>query len=350
MTVADMFTKEVVHLHGFPASIVSDRDRIFMSHFWRELFKVQGTDLRRSTAYHPQSDGQTEIVNKALETYLRCFVGGQPKSWAKWLPWAEYSYNSSPHMSTKFTPFKIVYGRDPPPLLRMPQGQTAVNSLEEILRERDFILYDLHMNLLRAQQRMKSYADLKRREEVFNVGEMVYLKLQPYRQRSLAKRPFEKLAAKFYGPFEVVKKIGLVAYELKLPSTSKLHPVFHVSQLRRAMGLIPASPTIPEQLNSELELVVEPEQLLGVRRGGSNQTGPLEALLKWKKLPDYEATWEDVEMINERFPDFHLEDKVLNWEGSNVIHGTVGSGKLQMYTRRKKRDKSIKDKMGISQA
>lgn len=98
------------------------------------------------------------------------------------------------------------------------------------------------------------------------------------------------LAARFYGPFEIVKKIGHVAYELRLPPSSKLHPVFHVSQLRRAIRLIPASPTISEQLNTELELVVEPEQLLG-ERSGSDQTENLEALIKWKKLPDYEATW-----------------------------------------------------------
>lgn len=110
-----------------------------------------------------------------------------------------------------------------------------VNSIDELLQERDAIIDDLHINLLRAQQRMKANADLKRRDEQFQVGEMVFLKLQPYRQRSLAKRPYEKLAARFYGPYEVVEKVGQVAYRLKLPETSKIHPVFHVSQLRRAI-------------------------------------------------------------------------------------------------------------------
>lgn len=151
--------KEIVRLHGFPASIVSDRDMIFLSLFWEELFKLQGTELRRSTAYHPQSDGQTEIVNKALETYLRCFVGEQPRTWAKWLPWAEFSYNTSPHMTTKLTPFKVLYGRDPPSLLRMGHGQTPVNSVEELLCERDAILDELHLQMLKAQQVMKLNAD-----------------------------------------------------------------------------------------------------------------------------------------------------------------------------------------------
>lgn len=84
-SVAAVFTKEVVRLHGFPASITSDRNRIFLGTFWRELFKLQGNALKRSTSYHPQTDGQSEIVNKSLETYFRCYLGSKPKSWAKWL-------------------------------------------------------------------------------------------------------------------------------------------------------------------------------------------------------------------------------------------------------------------------
>lgn len=151
VSVAEVFMREIVILHGFPASIVSDRDRIFMSIFWKEIFKLHGAELKRSTSYHPQIDGQTEIVNKALETYLRCFMGGQPRTWAKWLHWAEYSYNTSPHLSTKFAPFQVVYAREPPSLIRIGRGQTVVNSLDEMLQERDAILDDLHVNLMRAQ-------------------------------------------------------------------------------------------------------------------------------------------------------------------------------------------------------
>jgi hypothetical protein len=135
--VAEVFMKEVVRLHGIPLSIVSDRDPIFMSNFWQELFKMQGTHLKMSSAYHPESDGQTEVVNRCLETYLRCFVGDQPKTWMHWLAWAEFWFNTSYHASTEKTPFEIVYGRKPPVITRWIQGETRVEAVQRELIDRD---------------------------------------------------------------------------------------------------------------------------------------------------------------------------------------------------------------------
>lgn len=105
LTVAKAFVEFVVKLHGIPKSIVSDRDKIFLSNFWKSLFDLQGTTLRMSSSYHPQMDGQTEVVNRVLEQYLRCFTHGQPSKWSEWLVWVEYSYNTSTHSSTGFSPF-----------------------------------------------------------------------------------------------------------------------------------------------------------------------------------------------------------------------------------------------------
>ena len=161
-SIAAVFVREVVKLHGIPRSIVSDRDKIFLSLFWKELFKLQGTALKQSTAYHPQSDGQTEVVNRCLETYLRCFVSSKPSQWMKWLPWAEYWYNTSFHSAAGMTPFKAVYQRDPPPLIRFEYNSTKVAEVEQNLKDRDAVLELLKQNLQRAQQKMKHQADKKK--------------------------------------------------------------------------------------------------------------------------------------------------------------------------------------------
>ena len=317
-TVAAIFVREVIKLHGIPNSIISDRDRIFLSHFWKELFKLQGSTLKRSTAYHPQSDGQSEVVNRCLETYLRCFASEQPRNWARWLPWAEYWYNTSPHASTHCTPFRALYGRDPPRLIRYERGTATVSAVDQQLEDRDAILDDLRMHLLRSQQKMKVYADASRHHAEFQPGEMVYLKLRPYRQQSLAKRRFEKLAARYYGPYKVIERVGSVAYRLELPATAAIHPVFHISQLRPARGQTLSSAALPPQLTADLEMEVEPDTLLAVRPKARGNPNEVEVLLKWKNLPEFEATWEDFYMIQQRFPSFHLEDKVKVWAGGNV--------------------------------
>ncbi|PKU83997.1 putative mitochondrial protein [Dendrobium catenatum] len=130
VTVASTFIREVIKLYGVPEAIVLNRDNVFLSHFWRELFRLQGIVLKRSTAYLPQTDGQTEVVNRSLETYLRCFVSETPKLWAKWLSWAEYWYNTSFHSASQMTPFNVLDGRDPPHLVHFGSSSTPVSSVE----------------------------------------------------------------------------------------------------------------------------------------------------------------------------------------------------------------------------
>lgn len=197
------------------------------------------------------------------------------------------------------------------------KGATSVSALDEQLQERDLILQELKAQLLLAQAKMKITADAKRREVQFQEGDLVYLKVRPYRRKTLAARPNEKLAPKFYGHFAVEKKIGLVAYKLALPPTCNIHPIFHVYQLRKVEGGVQAVNEVPKQLNEKLEMLVEPEALLGIRpRVGSNIKG-LDVLIQWKGLLPLEATWESYEMMRQQFPLFHLEDKVNLMGGCN---------------------------------
>jgi hypothetical protein len=159
---------------------------------------------------------------------LRCFSLSRPTQWSSWLPWAEYWYNTSWHASIKLTPYEAVYGVPPPRLLTYVPGTTQVDSIEEVFRTRQQILALLQHNLQQAQQRMKKYSDLKCTERSFEVGQMVYLRLQPYKQSSVATRRNLKLSPRFYGPFTIIRKIGDVSYELDLPPTSRTHLVFHV--------------------------------------------------------------------------------------------------------------------------
>jgi hypothetical protein len=230
--VARVFVDSVVKLHGVPLTLVSDRDKIFTSAFWRELFKILGTRLQFSTAYHPQTDGQTERVNQCLEMYLRCMVSDCPKQWRKWLPLAELWYNSNYHSSLGCSPFKALYGADPN-LGAMPVDTANLSSsVTEFLAERNAQLESLKQHLESAQVRMKSNADKHRAERSFQVGELVLLKLQSYTMSSVANRPYPKLAFKFFGPYRVLQKIGSVAYKLELPADSQVHPIFYVSQLK----------------------------------------------------------------------------------------------------------------------
>lgn len=175
--VVQVFMTQVFKLHGLLESIISDRDTTFTSTFWMEIFKLQGTKLSYSTAYHPQTDGQSKIVNKYLENYLRCFMGDRPKDWSQWVPLAEWWYSTNFHASSKLIPYEIVYGQLPPKLLPYEVGTTQVVAVDMVLCTREQTLQLLKENLLNAQHRMKHYSGLKRSERAFKVGDWVYLRL-----------------------------------------------------------------------------------------------------------------------------------------------------------------------------
>jgi hypothetical protein len=131
--VAQLFMDQVFKLHGMMHSIVSDHDPTFIRNFWQELFKLQGTQFHLSIAYHPQTDGQTKVVNKCLETYLRCFASEKQHQWAQWIPLSEWWYNTSYHTATHMTPFEVVYGHKPPSVLSYLLGTSKVQAIDQTL-------------------------------------------------------------------------------------------------------------------------------------------------------------------------------------------------------------------------
>jgi hypothetical protein len=213
-SIAQLFLDNIVKLHGLPQSIVTDRDTIFVSQFWKTLFKLYKVNLKLSTAYHPQTDGQSERVNQCLEMYLRCAVHDSPKSWKSWLSLAEIWYNSSLHSALGCSPFKALYGYEPN-LGAVPTITPDVApSVADIIAHREKHLQSLKENLAKAQNRMKQLADEKRQDYSFSVGDQVLLKLQPYTQSTVASRPYPKLSYKYYGPYTILERMGvlLIAY------------------------------------------------------------------------------------------------------------------------------------------
>lgn len=160
-----------------------------------------GVKLHMSTSYHSQTDGQTERLNRCLESYLRAMVFSKPKQWVQWLPLVEWWYNTNHHSSLKTTRFQALYGFAPPqiPLGSLPQP--AQSQVGACIAQKQRMLQHLKDNLTQAQARMKFYANRNRSHRVLSVGDWVYLKLQPYRQALVAVRKNLKLSARFYGPY-----------------------------------------------------------------------------------------------------------------------------------------------------
>jgi hypothetical protein len=194
--VAEMFMSNIIKLHGPPSVITTDKDAIFTSKLWQELFHSMKISLHFSTAYHPETDGQTERVNQCLEQYLRCMAFSEPKKWADWLPTAEWWYNCSYHTTIKMSPFQALYEYPSPFLTELRLLEIVSVEAHATLSDKENMLKVLQQNLALAQHDMKKFADPKRIVRSFNLGDMVYLKMQPHREHALGSENPLKLASK----------------------------------------------------------------------------------------------------------------------------------------------------------
>jgi len=227
---AQLFLNNVVRLHGLPTEIVSDRGSQFISQFWKKLCEKLGIKRAMSTAFHPQSDGQTERMNRVLEEMLRHYISPTCDDWDEFLFAAEFAVNNTVNASTKFTPFYMNYGEHPltPMSVEIPITN-RVNDAEVIAARISDMVKRARQHLLDAQSRQKKYADQKRRPCTLKVGDEVLLSTKNI---ELKVQKNTKLLPRFVGPFKITRAVGPVAFELDLPAGCKVHKVFHASLLK----------------------------------------------------------------------------------------------------------------------
>ena len=302
----------VYKLHGLPDDIVSDRDKLFTSEFWRELCRLLKTKQRMSTAFHPQTDGQTERANRTLQEVLRHSVSSMQDDWDTMLGGVELAINSAYHRVIDSSPFMLNYGMEPklPLNQNLPARDIAGTNPERSVdnaettdigrvpaaRKLHGKLAEMHaaarQHLAAAQLRQKQYADQKRREVNFSVGEQVLLSTKYFKLQG-PRGGTSKLLPKYVGPFKVSENIGPVACRLELPPHWKVHPVFHVSLLKtyhRSGRYQP--PPVPVEIEGALEYEVERVIDHRWRFFGKARRAAREFLVQWRGYPHEYDTWE----------------------------------------------------------
>jgi transposase InsO family protein len=293
---AQLFIDNVFKLHGLPQSIVTDRDTRFVSHFWRSLFGLLGIQLKPSTAYHPQTDGQTERTNRTLEQMLRNYINYKQNNWDSFLSLVEFAYNSAEQSSIGVSPFYCDLGRQPhtADTLMVKQDfkdKTHVHSTATLMDELNDTMLKAREAMSKAQEQQTKYADQHRRDATYQVGDWVLLSSANITADFEKNRPTRKLAPRFIGPFQISEIISPVNYKLDLQGQLDIHPVFHVSLLK------PYKRNPPEFEGREIArpppVIVEGEKEYEVekildKRVHRRRT---EYLVKWRGYDQFESTW-----------------------------------------------------------
>ena len=285
---AELFFNNIVRLHGIPKSTISDRGSLFTSNFWKALCKLLGVDSVLSSAYHPETDGQTERTNRVIGDMLRTYADHAPKQWDKYLTAAEFAINNAVNRSTDQSPFYLNYGRHPstPVMRQMDATVPAAVDTSTTLTQR---ITDAKACLEAAQQRSEAYANTGRRDVTFSPGEHVLLSTKNLNK--YVKGP-KKLLPKWIGPFVVDKMIGNAAVRLQLPAAYKMHNVFHVSLVKpyKFTGTVqPPPPPVywdDEGVSYEVERILDHKDV----KIGSKLTR--QYLVKWKDFPPEHNSWE----------------------------------------------------------
>ncbi|KAJ0454022.1 putative nucleotidyltransferase, Ribonuclease H [Helianthus annuus] len=230
--IANLYFKEVVRLHGVPKTMVSDRDVKFLSHFWLTLWRKLGTKLKFSTSSHPQTDGQTEVTNRTLGSLLRALITSNMKQWEDLLPRAEFAYNRAPNKTTGISPFKVVYGLNPPTPLDLAVLDTSSKFSQEaceLAADIKSIHQQIHDKITQANELLKYKRDKGRKHILFKPGDLVWLH---FRKERFPSKRRSKLSPRSEGPFKVLAKVNDNAYKIDLPGDSGVSGTFNVADLQ----------------------------------------------------------------------------------------------------------------------
>lgn len=252
-----------------------------------------------------------------------------PKKWFSWLPLAKFWYNTSYHTSLICSPFKALYGTEPNYGMIPDMSLVSNADASDIFKEREQYSEMLKTQLQRAQLCMKQFADQHRSFREFRVGDQVYLKLQPYAQSLVVNRPFPKLAFKFFGPFEILARVGPTAYKVQLAAGSLMHPVFHISQLKQHVpDHTPVFSTLPHIPDLSVADTV-PEAILDkrlvVKKGNAAH---LQVFVRWSSLQATSSTWENYTVIKERYPHAPAWGQAGPEGGGNVVAALEAMGMM----------------------
>lgn len=297
--IARLFRSTWYRHYGLPKVLITDRDRRFTSHFWRAFFTSIGTTIRLSTAFHPQTDGQSERANRTLEEYLRHYVCPRQDDWDDYLDLAEFAVNDSINPATGYTPFYLAFGRHPASPLDLMLGDAQVPSAQTAVSEMADTLRHARSRLEEARARMAATANAHRRDVSFAVGDLVRLSTANLALPSTMSR---KLAARFVGPFKVTGVVNPVAYKLDLPPTMKVHNVFHVSVLQPwrtdkefpSHRAGPARPPPVDESGDQWEV----DYLLDKRIRRLGRGKRVEYLVRWTGYGPEDDTWEPLSNLS----------------------------------------------------
>ncbi|GJU42316.1 putative reverse transcriptase domain-containing protein [Tanacetum coccineum] len=271
--------------------------------FWQSLQEAFGTQLDMSTAYHPETDGQSERTIQTLEDMLRACVIDFRKGWDRHLPLIEFSYNNSYHTSIKPAPFEALYGRKcQSPVCWAEVGDAQLTG-PEIVRETTEKIIQIKHRLQASRDRQKCYADKRRKPLEFQVGDKVMLKVSPWKGViRFGKRG--KLNPRYIGPFKILAKVGTVAYRLELPEKlSRVHSTFHVSNLKKCLSDEPLAIPLDEiHIDEKLNFIEEPVEIMDREVKRLKQSRIPIVKVRWNSRRGPEYTWEREDQMQKKYP------------------------------------------------